>query len=339
MAQLAEVHGATTFVTEEIGAGRHAHAHLPGGGRAGRPVVAAIGHAAPARRSGRGRHTQRRRPVPAVPGRGPRAAALPAPVNPQMTRGRDRPRDRRHGRRWSIRDASELRRARARAASPHSRPHAVARRRRRRGALLHVGHHRPTQGCGADPSGARRSGVAAAAWPFALRHDEIVWRCRSRTSWGSSPLMGPADRRASRSTSSTGSRPTRVLDAHRAAVAARVHRGARRCTARCSRPAPATATSRRCGCGSAEPTSCPASWPAGSSRSAPRATLPRLGPVGEATFVEGYGMVEVGGSVAAKVSPPMLPFGLGDSLGLSMPGGRFKVADDRGPTSAARAGG
>ena len=60
------------------------------------------------------------------------------------------------------------------------------------------------------------------------------------------------------------------------------------------------------------------------------ATLPVLGPVGEATFVEAYGMVEVGGGVAAKISPPLLGVGLGDSLGLPLPGYRLKVVDDEG---------
>ena len=36
------------------------------------------------------------------------------------------------------------------------------------------------------------------------------------------------------------------------------------------------------------------------------ATLPVVGSVGEATFVEGYGMVELGGGVATKISPPLL---------------------------------
>lgn len=60
------------------------------------------------------------------------------------------------------------------------------------------------------------------------------------------------------------------------------------------------------------------------------ATLPLVGPVGEAAFVEGYGMVEIGGGAAAKVSPPMLPVGLGDSLGVPLPGWRFRVADGDG---------
>jgi acyl-CoA synthetase (AMP-forming)/AMP-acid ligase II len=61
------------------------------------------------------------------------------------------------------------------------------------------------------------------------------------------------------------------------------------------------------------------------------ATLPVVGPVGEAAFVEGYGMVEVAGGVATKISPPMLDVGLGDSLGIPLPGYHFKVVgeDDR----------
>jgi acyl-CoA synthetase (AMP-forming)/AMP-acid ligase II len=58
--------------------------------------------------------------------------------------------------------------------------------------------------------------------------------------------------------------------------------------------------------------------------------LPLLGPVGEAAFVEGYGMVEVGGGVAAKVSPPGLSLGVGDSLGFRLPGYHFRVIDDDG---------
>jgi len=60
------------------------------------------------------------------------------------------------------------------------------------------------------------------------------------------------------------------------------------------------------------------------------ATVPLWGAVGEAMFVEGYGMVEVGGGVAAKVSPPMLGLGLGDSVGFSLPGYTMRVVDDDG---------
>jgi acyl-CoA synthetase (AMP-forming)/AMP-acid ligase II len=59
--------------------------------------------------------------------------------------------------------------------------------------------------------------------------------------------------------------------------------------------------------------------------------LPGLGPVGEAAFVEGYGMVEVGGAVAIKVSPPGPSFGA-DALGFRVPGYRLRVVDDAGRT-------
>src|SRR5262249_42252055 len=43
------------------------------------------------------------------------------------------------------------------------------------------------------------------------------------------------------------------------------------------------------------------------------ANLPFVGRVGEAMFFEGYGMVESGGGVALKASPPMSNIGLGES--------------------------
>jgi len=58
--------------------------------------------------------------------------------------------------------------------------------------------------------------------------------------------------------------------------------------------------------------------------------LPGVGAVGEAAFAEGYGMVETGGGVAAKFSPPGFGLGLGASMGLPLPGYRFKVVDDAG---------
>jgi acyl-CoA synthetase (AMP-forming)/AMP-acid ligase II len=60
-------------------------------------------------------------------------------------------------------------------------------------------------------------------------------------------------------------------------------------------------------------------------------TLPFLGrSVGEAAFAEGYGMVEVAGGVAAKVSPPGLGLGVGDFLGFTLPGRKMKVVDEDG---------
>jgi acyl-CoA synthetase (AMP-forming)/AMP-acid ligase II len=60
-------------------------------------------------------------------------------------------------------------------------------------------------------------------------------------------------------------------------------------------------------------------------------TLPVLGlSVGEAAFAEGYGMVELAGGVAAKVSPPWVPLGIGDFLGFPLPPHRLKVVDEEG---------
>lgn len=61
------------------------------------------------------------------------------------------------------------------------------------------------------------------------------------------------------------------------------------------------------------------------------ATLPLLDvSVGEAAFVEGYGMVELGGGVAAKVSPPLLPLPGRDMLGVPLPPWRFRVVAEDG---------
>mgnify|MGYP000892859101 CR=1 FL=1 len=49
-------------------------------------------------------------------------------------------------------------------------------------------------------------------------------------------------------------------------------------------------------------------------------TLPLIGPLGEASFAEGYGMVESGGGVAVRMSPPLIPTRLGGSVGMPLPG-------------------
>jgi long-chain acyl-CoA synthetase len=64
------------------------------------------------------------------------------------------------------------------------------------------------------------------------------------------------------------------------------------------------------------------------------ATLPVLGPIGDAAVVEGYGMAELAGAVAGKVSLPIPLLGRllpGDALGLPMPGYKLRVvgADGR----------
>lgn len=60
-------------------------------------------------------------------------------------------------------------------------------------------------------------------------------------------------------------------------------------------------------------------------------TLPGLGiPVGEAAFIEGYGMVETGGGVAVKMSLPWLRLLPGDSVGIPLPPYRFRVVGPDG---------
>jgi len=52
--------------------------------------------------------------------------------------------------------------------------------------------------------------------------------------------------------------------------------------------------------------------------------------LGQAAFAEGYGMVEVGGGVAAKISPPFLHLPTDQFLGISLPGYQMRVVDDDG---------
>lgn len=59
------------------------------------------------------------------------------------------------------------------------------------------------------------------------------------------------------------------------------------------------------------------------------ATIPLVGPVGEATFAEGYGLVETAGGVAGKISPPCVSLGLGDAIGVGLPGYRMRVVDEQ----------
>jgi len=61
-------------------------------------------------------------------------------------------------------------------------------------------------------------------------------------------------------------------------------------------------------------------------------TIPLLGAMGQAMFAEGYGMVEVGGGVAAKVSPPYVGSGgpLGEAIGFALPGYELRVVDESG---------
>ena len=52
------------------------------------------------------------------------------------------------------------------------------------------------------------------------------------------------------------------------------------------------------------------------------------------TFAEGYGMVEIGGGAAAKVSPPFLGSASASAaVGFPMPGYKIKVVDETATTS------
>jgi len=59
-------------------------------------------------------------------------------------------------------------------------------------------------------------------------------------------------------------------------------------------------------------------------------TIPLVGSVGEALFVEGYGMVELGGAVAIKVHPPLVGRFVDLGLGIPLPGWQLKVVGPRG---------
>lgn len=61
------------------------------------------------------------------------------------------------------------------------------------------------------------------------------------------------------------------------------------------------------------------------------ATLPILGAsIGQALFVEGYGMVELSGGVATKITPPYAGRWFTKPFALALPGNRMRVVDDSG---------
>ena len=173
------------------------------------------------------------------------------------------------------------------------------RARRRRRALLHVGHHRQAEGRRAHPPGpARRHATVAVLARSASGDDEVVVACRWPTSWGSPsrwawPCAGIPVYFLPRFN------PGPVLDAieqRRATVFVGVpamYRMLARGRRRGPRPDVGAAVDLRA------PTPCPPSSPTASSGMGAIATLPCVGAVGEATFAEGYGMVETGGGVAA----------------------------------------
>ena len=325
MAQLAEVHGSATFVTEELAPGRvRTLSYLDAARQVERWSVAVAARSAPGR------------PVVVATPNGidqflvclavSRAGGLPAPVNPQMSEAEVDHVIADSGATLVIREALELESGKGSRSAPMLAAHPDA---GDVGALFY------TSGTTGRPKGAELSHralvgqvAAAAAWPFVLRNDEIVMALPVAHIMGFVAVMGPAlagipiyflDRFS----------PTRVLDAieHRRSSAfigvPTMYR-----TLLESGAADRDLTSVRVWISGADVM--PADVARRFKSFGATATLPGLGPLGEAAFVEGYGMVEVGGSVAAKISPPLLPIGLGDSLGLSMPGWRLKVADAEG---------
>ena len=59
-------------------------------------------------------------------------------------------------------------------------------------------------------------------------------------------------------------------------------------------------------------------------------SLPLIHGIGEAMFVEGYGMVELGGAVAIKVHPPLVGRLIDVGMGVPLPGWELKVEAPRG---------
>ncbi len=274
---------------------------------------------------------ERDRPAPRVPGRGPgRAPARPG----QRTDG-DRPRSPTSSptaapRSWCATSSELAHAARARAADAAERRPPRSRRRRR--ALLHLGHHRAAQGRRAHPPGASSASCAAAALvpPVLGGHECRAWACRSPTSWAS---WRCSPRRCA-------GIPVYFLDRFNPDAGARRDRGSagsprssacRRCTACCSRPAPRTATSPRCGSGSSGADVMPADLArrfkslrrhrhaaAASARSA-------RPPSSRATAWSRWAA-----AWRPRCRRRYLPLGLGDSLGFPLPGWRFRVVDEDG---------
>jgi acyl-CoA synthetase (AMP-forming)/AMP-acid ligase II len=55
------------------------------------------------------------------------------------------------------------------------------------------------------------------------------------------------------------------------------------------------------------------------------AKLPLIGEFGEAAFIEGYGMVEVGGGCALNISPPYVPSSVSAGVATPIPGYRIRI--------------
>ncbi|MFM7064354.1 MAG: AMP-binding protein, partial [Actinomycetes bacterium] len=238
-----------------------------------------------------------------------RAGRLPAPVNQQMSAAEVDHVVADSGAALVVRDVAELRTgpgSRARPPVPTApSPDDVA-------ALFYTsGTTGRPQGAALTHRGLVGQVSSAAAWPGALRRDELVVSLPVAHIMGFVALLAPAVAGVpvwfQPRFSATG-----VLDAIEQ----------RRCTAFIGVPAmyrmlleagaaDRNLTSVRAWMSGAEVM--PADLAKQFKSFGATARLPFVGAVGEALFVEAYGMVEIGGGAAAKVSPPLLPVGLGDS--------------------------
>ncbi len=251
-----------------------------------------------------------------------RAGALPVPVNPQMRREEVRHVVEDSGATLTVRSAMEVDGAEPMTEAHPAEPSEVA-------ALFY------TSGTTGAPKGVELTHrallgatVGAAAWPTRLRRDEAVLSLPIAHIMGFAAVLGLA---------SAGIptyfiprfRPVEVLDAIES----------RRATLFVGVPAmyrmllEAGAEDRdlrsvRVWVSGAD--AMPADLAERFKRLGATVTLPLVGSFGEAAFAEGYGMVELGGGAAAKLSPPGFGLGLGTGLGMPLPGYKFRVVDQDG---------
>jgi acyl-CoA synthetase (AMP-forming)/AMP-acid ligase II len=250
-----------------------------------------------------------------------RAGAIPAPVNPQMTDDEIDHVVADSAAGLVVRDLEPLLDARPAEAAPAD-PADVA-------ALFY------TSGTTGKPKGVELThrgllgGVAsAAAWPSTLHRDEAVVALPVAHIMGFVVLLGLAGAGIPAYVL-PGFHPDEVLDAieqRRATVFVGVPAMFRRLLDAGAENRDLSSV-RLWGSGA---DAMPAELAARFKSMGATATLPLVGAVGEAMFAEGYGMVEAGGGVAVKLSPPGLRAGLGSSLGLPLPGHRFRVVDEDG---------
>ena len=311
--RLEKVHGDRQLVDRGR---RRARPHL----RAGRPAGPALGRRASPRRPSPA--TSWSSPPPtatsscssAAPPPGP--ARIPAPVNDQMRKDEIA---------HVVADSGAtlvLQHRRRRSTTPSSHRRRRTRRRPTTSAALFY-----TSGTTGTAQGRRAhaTGRSSGRWP-ARRSGRLASTatrpsspCRWPTSWGSPCSSGSAVAGIP-CLPAAEVQPGEGARRHRGAAGDDVRRRAGHVPDARRGRTPPSATSPPCGCGRPAPTPCRPSWPSGSRRWAPPSPCPLLGAVGEAAFAEGYGMVEVGGGVAAKVSPPFLGAGpgpLGEALGFA----------------------